>query len=145
MTLKSKSNQIFRTHLWPFSKTFDFSYSPLNSAKLNCSSEVTLKSRDSTIHWHQFGYDISLMVGPKSIKIFSKKSTLLKVIHCIFEWHVNKWPFVRHPPNLSDIFSIKYCKVMSRSTPQLVAHPRIFSLFMKRKFDANWTKESTIE
>ena len=30
----------------------------------------------------------------------------------------------------------KYCRVMSRSTSRLVAHPRIFRLFIKVKFDA---------
>ena len=43
LTFHSKSIQIPRTFLWPFSETFGLTYSPLNSAKLNCSSEVTLK------------------------------------------------------------------------------------------------------
>ena len=38
----TKSSQIPRTFLWPFSQTFYLVYSPLNSAKLSCSSEVTL-------------------------------------------------------------------------------------------------------
>ena len=38
----TKSSQIARTFLWPFSWTFGLAYSPLNSATLNCSSEVTL-------------------------------------------------------------------------------------------------------
>ena len=35
----------------------------------------------------------------------------------------------------------KYCKVASRSTSWLVAHPRIFRLFMRGKFDGHvpWT------
>ena len=38
----TKSNQTTRTFLWPFSQTFGLAYSPLNSATLSCSSEVTL-------------------------------------------------------------------------------------------------------
>ena len=41
----SKWIQISRTFLWPFSYTFDLTYPLLNSTKLNCSSEVTLKCR----------------------------------------------------------------------------------------------------
>ena len=32
----------FKSLLWPFSKTSDLTYSPLNSIMLSCSSEVTL-------------------------------------------------------------------------------------------------------
>ena len=42
LTFNTKSSQISRTFLWPFSQTFGLVYSPLNSAKLSCSSEVTL-------------------------------------------------------------------------------------------------------
>ena len=38
----TKSSQIPRTFLWLFSQTFGLDYSPLNSATLSCSSEVTL-------------------------------------------------------------------------------------------------------
>ena len=38
----TKSSQIARTFLWPFLLTFGLAYSPLNSATLSCSSEVTL-------------------------------------------------------------------------------------------------------
>ena len=42
LTFNTKSSQISRTFLWPFSETFGLVYSPLNSAKLSCLSEVTL-------------------------------------------------------------------------------------------------------
>ena len=42
LTFESQSIQIPRTFLWLFSQTFGLAYSPLNSAKLTCSSEVTL-------------------------------------------------------------------------------------------------------
>ena len=42
LTFVTKLNQIPGTFLWSFSLTFDLAYSPLNSAKLSCSSEVTL-------------------------------------------------------------------------------------------------------
>ena len=42
LTLDSKSSQSARSFLWPFSYTFGHAYSPLNSATLSCSSEVTL-------------------------------------------------------------------------------------------------------
>ena len=42
LTFNTKSSQIPRTCLWPFSQTFGLVYSPLNSAKLSCLSEVTL-------------------------------------------------------------------------------------------------------
>ena len=42
LTFNSKSSQIARTFLRLFSKTFGLAYSPLNSATLSCSSEVTL-------------------------------------------------------------------------------------------------------
>ena len=43
----TKSSQIPRTFLWLFSQTFGLDYSPLNSATLSCSSEVTLVHSDS--------------------------------------------------------------------------------------------------
>ena len=42
LTFITELNQIPGTFLWSFSLTFDLAYSPLNSAKLSCSSEVTL-------------------------------------------------------------------------------------------------------
>ena len=42
MTFDTKSSQIARTCLWPFSLTFGIAYSPLSSATLSCSIEVTL-------------------------------------------------------------------------------------------------------
>ena len=42
LTFVTELNQIPGTFLWSFSLTFDLAYSPLNSAKLSCSSEVTL-------------------------------------------------------------------------------------------------------
>jgi hypothetical protein len=39
---QAKSSQIARPFLWPFLQTFGLGYSPLNSATLSCSSEVTL-------------------------------------------------------------------------------------------------------
>ena len=42
LTSNTKSNQIARTFSWLFSWTFGLAYSPLNSAKLSCLSEVTL-------------------------------------------------------------------------------------------------------
>ena len=48
LTFCSESIQIPRTFLWLFSLTFGLAYSPLNSTKLNCSSEVTLRQ----IHLH---------------------------------------------------------------------------------------------
>ena len=44
LTFNTKSSQIPRTFLWLFSQTFRLVYSPLNSATLSCSSEVTLLS-----------------------------------------------------------------------------------------------------
>ena len=44
LTCHSKSNQIPRTFLLPFSSTFCLTNLPINSAKLNCSSEVTLRN-----------------------------------------------------------------------------------------------------
>ena len=45
LTFDTKLSQIPRTFLWPISQTFGLAYLPLNSAKLSCSSEVTLKNR----------------------------------------------------------------------------------------------------
>ena len=45
LTFVTKLNQIPGTFLWRFSLTFGLAYSPLNSAKLSCSSEVTLLQR----------------------------------------------------------------------------------------------------
>ena len=48
MTLKTRivlyfhSKSIPKVFLWPFSQTFGLTYSPLDFANLNCSSEVTL-------------------------------------------------------------------------------------------------------
>ena len=42
LTFITELNQIPGRFLWSFSLTFDLAYSPLNSAKLSCSSEVTL-------------------------------------------------------------------------------------------------------
>ena len=42
LTFDTKSSHIARTFLWPFLQTFGHAYSPLNSAMLSCSSEVTL-------------------------------------------------------------------------------------------------------
>ena len=39
----NKLNLIPKTFLWPVSQTLGITYSPLNSATLSCSSEVTLK------------------------------------------------------------------------------------------------------
>ena len=38
----TKLSQVHRTFLWLFSQTFGLAYSPVNSAKLSCSSEVSL-------------------------------------------------------------------------------------------------------
>ena len=48
LTFDTKSNQMPRAFLWQVSKTFGLTYSPLNSAKLNCSIEVTL----TKVHIH---------------------------------------------------------------------------------------------
>ena len=42
LTFNTKSNQVPRTFLWPFSQTFGLAYPPINSATLSSSSEVTL-------------------------------------------------------------------------------------------------------
>ena len=42
LTINTKSNQIIRTFLLPFSWIFGLVYFPLNSATLSCSSVVTL-------------------------------------------------------------------------------------------------------
>ena len=42
LTFNSKSSQIAKIFLRPFSQAFGLAYSPLNSATLSCSSEVTL-------------------------------------------------------------------------------------------------------
>ena len=47
----TKSSQIPRTFLWLFSQTFGLDYSPLNSAMLSCSSEVTLPSIHVCMHY----------------------------------------------------------------------------------------------
>ena len=46
LTFNTKSSQIPRTFLWPFSLTFGLVYSTLNSANLSWLSEVTL--------WHMY-------------------------------------------------------------------------------------------
>ena len=48
LTFVTELNQIPGTFLWSFPFTFGLAYSPLNSAKLSCSSEVTLlfKNKD---------------------------------------------------------------------------------------------------
>ena len=46
----TKSSQIAKTFLWQFSWTFGLAYSPLNSATLSCSSEVTLMYRQSSAY-----------------------------------------------------------------------------------------------
>ena len=48
-TFNTKSSQIPKTFLWPFSYIFGLVYSPLNSAKLSCSSEVTLKKISASL------------------------------------------------------------------------------------------------
>ena len=54
----TKLSQIARTFLWLFSQTSGLVYSPLNSATLNCSSEVTLLALQ---HWHT-KYTMSILV-----------------------------------------------------------------------------------
>ena len=56
LTFNTKSNQIPRTFLWPFSLTFGLAYPLLNSATLSCSSEVTLLCNTMGFldHWVKF-------------------------------------------------------------------------------------------
>ena len=58
-----------------------------------------------------------------------RKSHLYLVAN--YSKHKHKHNFIQFECYIS-----KYCKVASRSTSWLVAHPRIFRLFMRRKFDA---------
>ena len=55
LTFHSKSIQIPRTFLWPFSQTFGLTYSPLTSAKLYCSSWVTLENVEKSRFINPFG------------------------------------------------------------------------------------------
>ena len=67
-----KSSQIARTFLQPFLYTFGLAYSPLNSATLNCSSEVTLwKGSSLGEHWkaEHPGSDFVFQIFSQSLRL----------------------------------------------------------------------------
>ena len=51
-------------------------------------------------------------------------------------WYVEPAENEDHEEPAEDAFSGIYCKVASSRLSRLVAHPSIFELFMKGKFDA---------
>ena len=69
LTFDTKSNQMPRAFLWQVSKTFGLTYSPLNSAKLNCSIEVTL----TKVHIHTTYFE---KVTPSTPSIWLKADYL---------------------------------------------------------------------
>ena len=85
MTFNTKSSQIARTFVWPFSWTFGLAYSPLKSATPNCSSEITLMSLVA----YQFGH-VEFRIF--DAVFFKKSKQIFNIINSNFEFQIDEWP-----------------------------------------------------
>ena len=83
LTFNTKSNQIPRTFLWPFSQTFGLVYSPLNSATFSCSSEVTLIHFKTCSLWRRTDIKITSLLNLNfTVKKYQSKLTPI-LINCL--------------------------------------------------------------
>ena len=135
-------------------------YSPLKSAKLNCSSEFTLVYMTVKVHFNsrklggKLGLQVSCLLGPAQMweLIMGLRATLifsLDFLHSLKSWIPTL--LVLCNPRLSKLYYLKkvnqnYRKVTSTSLSRLEAHAGFFRLSMKGKFYVYllWTSEEKL-